>query len=110
MRISMGTDTRLATGSKCTAPGKMAFASTALTYLVEAKAINRRMPVPVDLPTDLHVGCKSNDRNDQPRMRAIQNVTAKPDNSRMTKRSAPLSVNGAGELTPRKRLRIAAML
>jgi hypothetical protein len=84
----------------------MAFVSTALTYLADTMAIHRRMPVPVDL----QAGCKSNDRNDQPRMRAIQNVTAKPDNSRMTKVSAPLSVNSAAELTPHKRLTTALML
>src|SRR3954469_22782831 len=99
----MGTDTWLATGSNRTAPGEMALASNAPTYLAETKAINRRMPVPVDL----QAGCKPNDRNDQPRTRAIQNVTAKLNNSRMTKLSAPRSVNGAGEVTPRKRLRIA---
>ena len=102
----MGTDTWLATGSKCTAPGKMAFVSTALTYRAEAKAINRRMPIPVDL----QAGCKSNDRNDQPRMRPIQNVTAKLDNSRMTKVSAPLSMNPPAELTPHERRMTALML
>src|SRR4051812_2807638 len=98
----MGTDTWLATGSKRTAPGKIALASAALTYLAEAMAINKRMPVPVDPKA----GCKPNDRNDQPRMRAIQNATPKLDNSRRTKVSAPRSVNGAVELTPHKRLRI----
>src|SRR5204863_1039229 len=106
VRISMGTDTWLHTGSNRTAPGEMAFASTAPRYLAKTNAINRRMPVPVDL----QAGRKPNDPNDQPRMRAIQNVTAKLDNSRMTKVSAPRSVNSPAELTPRKRLTTARML
>src|SRR6476620_1854617 len=106
--MSKGTDTWLATGSKCTAPGKMAFVSTAPTYLADTMAISRRMPVPVDL----QAGCKSNDRSDQPRMRPIQNVTAKLDNSRMTKVSAPRSVNSPApaELTGHKRWTTALML
>ena len=43
-------------------------------------------------------------------MRPIQNVTANPDNSRMTNISARLSVNSAAELTPHIRLTTATML
>ena len=69
----MGKDTRLATGSKWTAPGTIALAIAAPTYLADAAAINRRMPVPVDPQP----GRRPNDRNDQPRMRPIQKATTK---------------------------------